>query len=352
MKRTFIALSLLILVFFFWQIGKDYNRPYLSIQKTFKGLLAKEGEGEPELAAFPLGARQRYLVGLGRVDRCETCHLGSEDPRFRDARQPFRTHPEADSHPFENFGCTVCHGGQGLATSIADAHGPTANWNEAILHEDFLQRSCSLCHGEYVGEAAPVLARGRELFYAYGCRGCHKVEGKERTKVGPPIRKIGEKVRVDWLFRWLRNPRDYLPKTRMPDFTFYEREAADITLFLVPQAQAPVEAAAGSVERGRTVFNEYRCVTCHAVEGKGGDIGPDLAKLGSKLRPEWLLKWLKNPHEIMPATRMPIYNFTEQDARDLAAFLMGEYVDLELPEDEVARNLKAVAKGKIGRAHV
>ena len=32
MKRTFVVLSLLILLFLLWQIGKDYNRPYLSYQ--------------------------------------------------------------------------------------------------------------------------------------------------------------------------------------------------------------------------------------------------------------------------------------------------------------------------------
>jgi cbb3-type cytochrome oxidase cytochrome c subunit len=347
MKRVFVVLSILILLFFFWQIGKDYDRPYLSYQEKYKELLSKTGEGEPELAAFQLGARQQWIADLGRVDRCGTCHLGTEDPRFQAAPQPFRTHPDADSHPFEKFGCTICHGGQGLAASVGDAHGPTGNWSTAIYHENFLQKSCSLCHGETIGESATVLARGKEIFYEYGCRGCHKVEGKERKKVGWPIRKIGEKVRVDWLFRWLRNPREYLPKTRMPDFILIEQEAADIALFLVPRRQDPAEAPAGVVERGRKMFNEYRCVTCHAVDGKGGEIGPDLAKVGSKIRPGWLLKWLRNPHEIMPSSQMPVYNFTEQDIRDLAAFLIGEYVDLELPEDEVARNLSAVASGNV-----
>jgi mono/diheme cytochrome c family protein len=347
MKRTFVTLSLLILVFLLWQIGKDYRRPYLSYQNTYKGLLAKAGEGEPELAAFPFGARQRWIMALSRVDRCETCHLGVEDPRFRDARQPYRSHPDADSHPAESFGCTVCHGGQGAATSLEDAHGPAENWNRAVLHENFLQRSCSLCHGETVGERAPVLARGREIFYDWGCRGCHKVEGKERRKVGPPIRKIGEKVRTDWLYRWLRNPRGYLPKTRMPDFVLSAQEAADITLLLVPREGAPAGATGGSAERGRLLFNETRCVTCHAVDGKGGTIGPDLGKIASKLRPEWLLKWLKNPHEVVPATLMPIHNFAEGDVRDLTAFLMGEYADLELQEDQAARDLAAVAKGNV-----
>jgi len=347
MKRAFVALSLLILLFFFWQIGKDYDRPYLSYQKGYKELLAKEGEGEPELAAFPLGARQRWIVALNRVDRCETCHLGVEDPRFGVVRGPFRTHPDADSHPFETFGCTVCHGGQGLATSVEDAHGPTENWNLAIYNENFLQKSCSLCHGEHIGEEAPVLARGRGIFYEYGCRGCHKVEGKERKKVGPPIRKIGGKVRSDWLFRWLRNPREYLPKSRMPDFRFDDQQAADIALLLSMQRGATGETLSGSEERGRRVFNESRCVTCHAVEGKGGDIGPDLSKVGSKLRAGWLLGWLRNPQKVMPETRMPVFGFTERDVRDLAAFLMVEYLDLEQEEEQVTRDLEAVAKGNV-----
>ncbi|GAB4364853.1 MAG: hypothetical protein Kow00128_06910 [Deltaproteobacteria bacterium] len=349
MKRIFIASSLLILLFFLWQIWKDYNRPYLAFQAGYKGLLAKEGEGEPELAAFPLGARQRWIADLSRVDRCETCHLGVEDSRFREARQPFRAHPQADSHPFETFGCTVCHGGQGLATSVEDAHGPTGNWNRAIYHEAFLQSSCSLCHGEDLGEAAPVLARGRTIFYEYGCRGCHKVEGKARKKVGPPIRDIGGKVRSDWLFRWLRNPRGYLPKTRMPDFLLDDQQAADIALLLIMQRGASAETVSGSAERGRQLFNESRCVTCHAVEGKGGDIGPDLAKVGSKLRPGWLMRWLRNPQQVMPETRMPAYDFTERDVRDLAAFLLEEYFDLELEDEQVARDLEAVGKGNVRR---
>jgi len=346
-KRVFVVLSMLILLFFLWQIGKDYNRPYLAYQKKYRELLSKAGEGKPELAAFPVGTRQQWIVDLGRIDRCETCHLGAEDPRFQDAAHPFRTHPDADSHPFERFGCTICHGGQGLATSVGDAHGPTGNWSTAIYHENFLQKSCSLCHGETIGESAPVWALGKAIFFEYGCRGCHKVEGKERKKLGPPIRKIGGKVRIDWLFRWLRDPRSYLPKARMPEFLLSDQEAADIALLLVPQQGKSDEAASGSVVRGRLLFNKLRCVTCHAVEGKGGNIGPDLSKVGSKLRPEWLLKWLRDPQEIMPETRMPVFNFKEQEVRDLTAFLLEEYKDLEVDEDLASRNVKAVGKGNV-----
>ena len=38
-----------------------------------------------------------------------TCHLGVDDPRFADAAQPFKSHPQlAGNHPYRDFGCTIC----------------------------------------------------------------------------------------------------------------------------------------------------------------------------------------------------------------------------------------------------
>ena len=353
MKRTFVFLSLLILLFFVWQIWKDYNRPYLSYQKAFRRLLAEKGGGESELSNFQLGIRQRWLEKLNRVDRCETCHLGVDDPRFRNAPQPYRTHPDPDRHTFEKFGCTVCHGGQGLATSVEDAHGPTENWNRAIYHENFLENSCSLCHGEFISEQAPVLAKGRQIFKEYGCRGCHKVQGMKRIKVGPPLKRIGEKVKADWLYRWLRDPKAYLPLTKMPDFRLSEQEAADIARFLIPQT-APRDAEQGPIgsydyERGKKIFGESRCITCHPVEGKGGRIGPDLGKVSSKVRPAWLFRWIKDPKALLPDTKMPTYGFSDQEARDLVAYLVDEYIDLELEDEQAAREIQLVREANVGR---
>ncbi len=345
MKRTFVVLSFLILLFFIWQIWKDYNRPYQKFQREYKNLLMKKGEGGPELAAFPLGTRQRWIEPLNRIDRCESCHLGVEDPRFSDAPHPFRTHPDQDRHQIEKVGCTICHEGQGLATSLEDAHGPTENWNRAVYHANFMQNACYQCHGEYIQDAAPIYSKGRKMFSEYGCRGCHKVAGVEKIKVGPPLKRIGEKVRSDWLIRWLKNPKEYLPETKMPDFLLTEQETADIAQFLLLQWQLKREESSGSYERGQQILRESRCVTCHSFEGKGGDIGPDLAKIGSKVHPGWLYQWLKNPQKMVPETLMPVYGFTDQDVRDLVTFLMEEYIDLELEEEQVERDARLVSSG-------
>lgn len=351
MRQTFFTISIVILAFFGWHFWKDYNRPYIPYQKEFKKLLAEKGGGELELGDFKFGIRQRWLEALNRIDRCETCHLGIEDPRFKDAPEPFKTHPDADLHAFERFGCTVCHGGWPMATSLEQAHGPTETYNKAIYHENFMENSCSLCHGDFIQEQAPVLLKGRRMFNDKGCRGCHKVKGKERVKIGPPVKKIWRKVQADWLYRWLKNPRAYLPRTPMPDFKLSEQEAADIAHFLIPQIKSKetVSGPEDAYERGKQLFAESRCVTCHAIEEKGGDIGPELAKVSSKIHPEYLYRIIKNPQESFPDTLMSTYGFSGRESRDLAAFLVEEYFDIELEEEQVARSLKLAEGGDVRR---
>jgi mono/diheme cytochrome c family protein len=341
-QRLFPLLGLIVFLLFLGQLWKNYDRPYLKYQEEFRRLLIQQSGDKATPIDFERGFRQRWVEKLNKIDRCETCHLGVEDPRFQDAPQPFRTHPDFDRHGFGRFGCTVCHGGQGMATSTEDAHGPVANWNRAMYHEDFMENSCSLCHGEYIQAQAPVFAEGRAIFTEDGCRGCHVVRGTERTRVGPPLDGMAERVKTDWLYRWIRDPKAYLSRTRMPNSRFSETEAADVAAFLLQGAKPGAAKLSGSGERGKTIFLDSRCVSCHSVEGKGGTLAPDLGKVGSKLYPERIISILRNPHKLWSRSRMPIFGFTDQQIQDVTTFLVSEYVDLDLDEKEVAREIELV----------
>ena len=59
-------------------------------------------------------------MGMPKVDRCMTCHVGIDKKGYEDAPQPYTTHPKIDfmvgpssSHPISEFGCTSCHLGRG-----------------------------------------------------------------------------------------------------------------------------------------------------------------------------------------------------------------------------------------------
>ena len=53
----------------------------------------------------------------------------------------------------------------------------------------------------------------------------------------------------------------------------------------------------------------------------GGDVGPELTRIGSKVKPEWLAEWLRNPKTYDPETAMPHYRFDQKQLAPLRAFL-------------------------------
>ena len=57
--------------------------------------------------------------------------------------------------------------------------------------------------------------------------------------------------------------------------------------------------AGGDAERGRRVFwerSEVGCVRCHRVGNQGGEVGPDLSKIGEKAR-DYLLESIVVPNK-------------------------------------------------------
>lgn len=282
---------------------------------------------------------QQFIVDpIGRVDRCTSCHIASTRPGFEIAPEPLRTHVDRylQEHPPERFGCTVCHGGQGRATRLPAAHGLVPHWRQPLLAGDLVGARCAICHRGDDVPGEPYAGAGRRLFVEAGCHGCHEVEGELLPRIGPPLSSVGLKVRPLWLAWWLRDPKVYLPRTRMPNFLLSDQEIADISAFLlslttdsIADSLVQASSSAEAVKRGETLFRESRCITCHAVDGRGGTIGPDLARVSSKINPEWLGAFLRNPARLHPGTKMPRYRFTEHELADLVAYISSELRDFD-----------------------
>ncbi|HTR80557.1 MAG TPA: hypothetical protein VMM58_02935, partial [Bacteroidota bacterium] len=166
-----------------------------------------------------------------RVERCQTCHLGYNDNNMADAPEPFTTHPFPELlkiHNPEKFGCTPCHRGQSYALTVGDAHGDgDPYWETPILRGSDIYASCSSCHtNREVLKGAPYFTKARQTFLESGCYGCHDINGyKDLPKIGPELNSLPVKVKPDWVYRWIRNPKDYNPHTRMPNFKLSEEEA-------------------------------------------------------------------------------------------------------------------------------
>jgi mono/diheme cytochrome c family protein len=280
-----------------------------------------------------------------RIDRCQTCHLGWAEDAMADAPQPFTKHPLPELlavHNPESFGCTPCHRGQGPALTKGYAHGDEDHyWETPILKGVEIYATCNSCHlEESVLKHAKPFTKAKQLVLESGCFGCHEIKGySDAPKIGPSLNALTGKTSPEWIYRWLRNPREYNPHTRMPNFGFADEEAEAITAYLVSIGKQsnykPVAAQGsyrgGSPQRGRELFESVGCQACHVVgqntvvrdeRGTSYDIAPELTRVGSKVNPDWLFDWLRDPRHFNPTTRMPSLRLTEDEARHLAAYLM------------------------------
>jgi cytochrome c2 len=88
----------------------------------------------------------------------------------------------------------------------------------------------------------------------------------------------------------------------------------------------------GDPERGVVAIGAYGCGGCHAIpgiRGANGTVGPPLSDFATRgyvagVRPNWprhLVQWIIDPPAIAPETAMPRLGVSEQEARDMAAYL-------------------------------
>jgi mono/diheme cytochrome c family protein len=220
-------------------------------------------------------------------------------------------------------------------------------------------------------EGTPLLNQGRRLLARYGCAHCHAITQPDGTLVvpvdePPSLEHLAEKTTREWIFAWIKNPQAYAGSATMPNYRFGDQEAADITSFLVAQStpsensRKELSVAPPSrdeaVQSGTSLYGTLFCSSCHAIQNAagrlvGGDLGPELTRVGSKVNPDWLRRWLQAPQGYDPRTRMARYRYDEKQVALLSSFLMSKkdddlLVNVHLPEPDaqsIARGKKLVA---------
>ncbi len=236
---------------------------------------------------------------------------------------------------------------------------------------------------------------GKKLIGEMGCMGCHGVEGfsEQSAKIdayaGPYLTGIGSKVNADWLISWLKKPSHYQKDTIMPSFRLSNKEANDLTAYLMSLKNTKFEklnfesldknsrdevllsyfsafdteevakarlAKMSDRERvlelGNRSVGKYGCYSCHDISGFEGrsPIGPELTKLGSKpltqfgyghehdvehSRDGWIQAHLINPRRwdhgidkvFKDLLRMPSFDMTEAEAKSITTALIGQVGD-------------------------
>ncbi len=157
---------------------------------------------------------------------------------------------------------------------------------------------------------------GKKIVEAIGCLGCHQINGTGNA-FAPDLSRVGGKVNADWLFAWVKNPQDYQPKTKMPNFRLDDEQAAHITAYLISlggKTERPgfAQKLADNkvVEAGNRLIGRYGCYGCHDIYGMEAQprIGPELTTYADK-RP-WEMSFgdaplvKKQDHIITPIERL------------------------------------------------
>jgi cytochrome c1 len=338
--RAFGVVSLVFLGSLAVAPAKNFFSEWRHYQHGYLKMISNRSDANTLERHFQDGIQQIWLPELGVVDRCTSCHVGLKEASLTDvSTQPFRTHPPIP-HKLDQFGCTVCHRGQGAATTVSEAHSSTLAWEQPILPAKYIESSCGECHrGPLPG--TPQLNQGRNLLSREGCVHCHTVKLSDGTTMKatddpPSLSHIIDKTTREWVYAWLKDPQAYSATSTMPNFQLSDDDARDISAFLIANS-TPVAGdtaalspkASADPAAGASLYGESFCASCHAVQNAagnmvGGDVGPELTRVGSKVKTEWLQAWLKNPRTYDPGTAMPHYRLSDPQVATLSGFLLGK----------------------------
>ena len=183
-------------------------------------------------------------------------------------------------------------------------------------------------------EVPPVSGKGdsvhgAKLLADRGCFGCHIVDPHAQRDLvgtyrqfGPNLAGVGSKASRDWIYHWIKNPKEWNPETKMPNLRLTHEDALDIaeylstlkgpsdfdavalpktnektldqialyfemstkTLFDAKADLAKLDLHGKEVYAGKNLIAHYGCYACHAIPGfeDAKPIGTELTEEGSK----------------------------------------------------------------------
>jgi mono/diheme cytochrome c family protein len=339
--RVFGWMSALLLILLAFAPTKNFFSEWHGYQHRYLKLIGGRGDAAVLRRHFEPGIHQIWNPELDVIDRCATCHVALTDTTLGEVtEQPFSRHPVMP-HKVDQFGCTMCHRGQGLATTVQEAHVSTLAWEEPILSARYMESSCGQCHrGDLQG--TPQLNLGRKMLASSGCVHCHTIKRPDGTTFAPTddppsLSYIADKTTREWIYAWLKDPQAYATTAKMPNFKLSDNEARDISAFLISNSKsaglkpvaASLDMAKKVLQKASSLYGESFCASCHAVQNAagnvvGGNLGPELTRVGSKAKPEWLQAWIRDPAAYDPGTAMPHYRFNDQEIGMLTGFLLAK----------------------------
>jgi len=262
-------------------------------------------------------------------------------------------------------GALVVYGGLYDVAATKQHFQPVYTLLETAMHQSVKMRARSIEPPQLDDER--LVMRGAACFRDK-CVQCHGAPGVAQGDIGKSMQPLPGPL-VDARHHWKPRELYWLTKhgirmSGMPawEFRLSEEDLWSVVAFmarlpdLTPQQYAEatrVEATgaqgvparpacgpaagaalvqAGDAARGARALYQYACSACHTIPGITGsspNVGPPLTGIAGRSliagklanTQDNMVRWLRHTHEVDPLTAMPEMGVSEQDARDIAAYL-------------------------------
>jgi putative heme-binding domain-containing protein len=165
--------------------------------------------------------------------------------------------------------------------------------------------------GAAAAAGAAAQDRSGESLFRERCSECHGADGK--GVAGHDLTRLWAAGATD--ARVFQTIRQGVPNTIMPSSSAPDAEIRSLVGYLrglnAPAAAVPVS---GNAQNGERIFWSS-CGTCHAVNGRGGPLGPDLSQIGQSQGRELLVRAVRDPNASIPDGFRPVTIVTRDGQR-------------------------------------
>jgi mono/diheme cytochrome c family protein len=197
------------------------------------------------------------FIRVPKMDRCQTCHLAIDKKGYEKYPQPFTTHPNLSNY----------------------------------------------LGGDSVHPIDKI-----------GCTVCHEGMGQSVSFRDAAHTPTGEKQQQEWEKKY------HWEQPHLWDYPMLPIKMTEASCAKCHKQQVYVPKAE-NLDLAYATYERAGCYACHKTRGFEDEKkpGPILTKIDSKLTPDWVKTWVRNPRAVKPATWMPRiwYNSnssTKQDA--------------------------------------
>ena len=158
------------------------------------------------------------------------------------------------------------------------------------------------------GAAEQAAAKGDpgagETLFVQNCSNCHGIDagGQEGPDLHGVPGRLGDAAVANIIKRGIRG-------TAMPGFyEIKDQDASDIVAFLHTFDADTSGPVTGDPRGGAALYQASGCPACHMIRGQGGNIGPELSRIGSMRGPTNLKNRLIDPGANLPENGTGFYS--------------------------------------------